>query len=191
MLLGGAVSALVASLVHGGGSDPSTAWRPRSARVRAETPPLIPGDAAEVLREVRWKGAKSVWVNVWATWCQPCREEMPDLLRLRREFKDRGFRLVLVSADFDTDAEAARRFLAELGVDFPTWIKTGPDMEFIDALAEKWSGALPATFAYDSNGSLRRFWEGKADYGSLRSRLLDMLGPAAVDAAAAVTQEAR
>src|SRR5262249_35782041 len=85
------------------------------------------------------RGARAVLVNIWATWCVPCREEMPDLLRLRRTYADRGMRLILVSGDFASDADQAAAFLRELGVDFPTYRKQGDDMEFINALDPKWS----------------------------------------------------
>jgi thiol-disulfide isomerase/thioredoxin len=129
---------------------------------------------------VRRPGARAVLVNVWATWCGPCREEFPDLLRLERELRDRGLRVVLVSADFDDQLPAVRRFLASHDVDFPSYIKTGDDMEFINRLEPRWSGALPATLIYDGAGTPRRFWEGMATYDTLRSRVLEVM--AAYDA---------
>jgi thiol-disulfide isomerase/thioredoxin len=147
---------------------------------------LVSADISRVLLEVRRPGASAVLVNVWATWCLPCREEFPDLVRLHREWEDRGLRLVLVSADFEADRAAAIRFLAEQGVDFPSFFKEGSDMEFIDGLDPRWSGALPATFLYDSEGRLRRFWEGKTDHSALASRVEDVVsgragGPAELE----------
>lgn len=136
---------------------------------------LIPADSARVLEEVRRPGAEAVLVNVWATWCTPCREEMPALVRIQREWRDRGFRLVLVSGDFEEDEDAAREFLGSLGVDFPTFLKNEADMAFIDALDARWSGALPATFLYDGRGNLKEFWEGKADEATLRSKIARVL----------------
>ena len=136
---------------------------------------LLPADAARLLEEVRKPGASVVLVNVWATWCQPCREEFPDLMKLRRSWADRGLRLVLVSGDFDTDKNEALRFLSAHGVDFPSFIKDGGDMEFINGLDHRWSGALPATFLYDSSGRLRNYWEGKADYATLERRVQDVV----------------
>ena len=49
-----------------------------------------------------------------------------------------------------------------------SYLKTGDDMEFIDRLEPRWTGALPATFIYDGGGSLRDFWEGKASYARNR-----------------------
>jgi thiol-disulfide isomerase/thioredoxin len=138
-------------------------------------PPLIPAGGADLLRLVREPGASAVLVNVWATWCVPCREEFPDLLRLRRDYAARGLRLVLVSGDFDSEIRSARRFLEEQGVDFPTYVKTGRDMEFINAFEPKWSGVLPATFLYDAGGSLRRMWEQKTSYATLEAGVLEVL----------------
>ena len=139
---------------------------------------LVPIDAPGLLAAVRTPGATATLVNVWASWCQPCRDEFPDLVALRGEWASRGFRLIFVSADFSEDVPAARAFLAEQGVDWPTYVKTGDDMQFIDTLDAGWSGALPGSFLYDSNGRLVRFWEGKASRDSLAARILPVLDPA-------------
>ena len=147
-------------------------------------PELRPADAARVIQEVRRPGAKAVLVNLWATWCQPCREEFPDLVRIEREFRDRGLRVVFVSADFPDAERDAQRFLAAHGVRGPSFIKEGDDMTFIDGLHSAWSGALPATFIYDSNGVLREFWEGKAD----RTKLLESVSAALGEDAGAASR---
>jgi thiol-disulfide isomerase/thioredoxin len=116
---------------------------------------------AEIAALPRQPGARATVINVWATWCVPCRQEMPELLDVARAYRDRGLRLALVSADFD--GAAARRFLARRGVTGPAWLKSGGDQAFIDALDRRWTGSLPATFVYDRNGRLLEFWEGRAD----------------------------
>lgn len=144
----------------------------------APTAPMpTPVEPAAVHAEIGKPGASAVLVNVWATWCAPCREEFPDLLHVARELKDRGLRLVLVSADFAGMEGEARQFLSSQGVDFPTFIKAGKDEDFVDGLDPKWSGALPATFVYDGQGRLVRFWEGKASYPVIKKRVLDVLAP--------------
>ena len=132
---------------------------------------LLPASAADILRTVNAPGAAVVIVNVWATWCLPCREEMPDILRLRRAYVARGLRLILVSGDFSADAEAAAAFLRERGVDFPTYLKDENDMEFINALDPHWSGALPVTFIYDGEGHLRGSIYGLASYDRLQQEV--------------------
>jgi thiol-disulfide isomerase/thioredoxin len=141
----------------------------------AAAPALRPATAAAILQSVRAPGARAVVVNIWATWCIPCREELPDILRLRHEYAARGVRFLLVSGDFSTDAEQAAAFLGQLGVDFPTYLKQGTDMEFIDAFDRHWSGALPATFLYDASGHLRHVIHGKTTYAQLDEQLRRIL----------------
>ena len=138
-------------------------------------PAPTPATAAQVLDAVKAAKQKVVVVNVWATWCVPCREEMPDLLKLRREYKDHGLTLLLVSGDFGSEREQATAFLSEQGVDFPTYIKTGDDMAFINAFDPKLSGALPATFIYDGQGKLRHALLGKSTYAQFEAKVLDVL----------------
>jgi thiol-disulfide isomerase/thioredoxin len=144
----------------------------------ATDPVLHPVTAEGVLAAVAEPGARAVLVNVWATWCVPCREEFPDIMQVRRELGDRGFRLILVSGDFDNQLPAAKAFLADQGVDFPTFIKDEDDMNFINALSPDWSGALPATFLYDGDGRLQEFWEGKASYETLTEKISAVLNDA-------------
>src|SRR5436190_1199782 len=80
---------------------PTPAAAPTHPAASAAAPKLVPADAATVLKAVRAPGAKAVIVNLWASWCPPCREEFPDILKVARELKGRGVRLVLVSGDFD------------------------------------------------------------------------------------------
>jgi thiol-disulfide isomerase/thioredoxin len=141
----------------------------------ADLPPLLPAGAGEILDAVRGSGARAVLLNVWATWCLPCREEVPDLLRVRRELRERGLEVILVSADFEADRQEAARFLAMQGVDFPSFFKMGRDEDFIDGLDPRWTGALPASFVFDGTGRLRLFREGQLTYEAFRRMALDVL----------------
>ena len=143
-----------------------------------EVPQVHPVDGPALLAVVRGSKAKAVLVNVWATWCVPCRQEFPDLMQLQRNYRDRGLDVVLVSADFDDQMAEVRKFLASHLVDFRTYIKTGDDMKFIDALTPQWTGALPATFVYDGDGKLRAFHEGKETYATFEKDVLAILKPA-------------
>jgi thiol-disulfide isomerase/thioredoxin len=122
---------------------------------------LRPATPDTILEAIRAPGAKATLVNIWATWCVPCREEFPELMALHRDYGAKGLRLVLVSGDFASQKDAALSFLRQQGVDFPTWLKLGGDEAFIDAFHPSWAGSLPASFLYDSQGQQRRFWPGK------------------------------
>ena len=147
----------------------------------AEPPPPAPAvhvEVAEVgaiMAAVKAPGAQAVLVNVWATWCEPCREEMPDLVRFYRDHRADGLRLVLISADDDDQRGEVARVLGALGFDGPAFIKRGNDMTFIDALDPHWKGALPATFLYDARGAKKQSWLGSVTYGDLRARVSGLL----------------
>jgi len=128
-----------------------------------------------LLTAIKAPGAQAVLVNVWATWCEPCREEMPDLVRFYRDNRAQGLRLVLISADDDDQRAEVARVLTALGFDGPAFIKRGNDMSFIDALDPKWKGALPATFLFDGHGVRKRSWLGAVTYDDLRTRVSGLL----------------
>lgn len=111
--------------------------------------------AARLREAVRADSGNVVLVNVWATWCKWCKEEMPGLLDLRKRLAPAGFRLILVSADDEGSAADLGPALDALGVDFPTYmIRDTSDDAFITAMNPKWSGALPASFIYDRSGAM-------------------------------------
>ena len=95
-----------------------------------------------------------VLVNFWATWCKPCRAEMPDLVKLADKLRGKGLDMVSISTDEADREEEARKFLAATKVSGPLYIRKAADDDkfnaFIDA---KWpDGVLPALFLYDRNG---------------------------------------
>jgi len=93
---------------------------------------------------------KVVLFNVWATWCHPCRDEIPELLVLYEKYKPRGLELVGVSIDATGSDEAIRSFMKDFRMTYPVW--RDPDervsTEFLVV-------GVPATFLIDRNGTLR------------------------------------
>jgi thiol-disulfide isomerase/thioredoxin len=142
-----------------------------AAAAVAPTPAPNPtvAELPEILTSARAPGARAVLVNVWATWCEPCRQEMPDLIRFYRDHRDDGLRLVLVSADDEENRVEVARVLAEAGLpaDTLSFIKRGDDMTFINGLDPHWSGALPASFMFDGRGRKRHTWGGPVTYHAL------------------------
>ncbi len=131
--------------------------------------------ASQVLALARQPGAAATLVNVWATWCGPCREEFPALVSLAERRRDDGLRVLFVSADFEDQAPAARAFLAEHHAPGPWLIKGEKDMEFINNLDRRWTGALPATLIYDAKGQPVAFWEGGADSARFEAAVAPLL----------------
>jgi thiol-disulfide isomerase/thioredoxin len=126
----------------------------------AAAPPVPVADVATIRAAVAAPGAKAVLVNVWATWCDACRDELPDLLRFYRAHRAAGLRLVLISADDEDKGAEVARFLASAGAgDARAFIlKPGDDTALFNAFDSAWTGAIPATFLYDGQGKKRRFW---------------------------------
>ena len=96
-------------------------------------------------------------VNFWATWCVPCREEFPDLVKLRARYAAEQLDFALVSLDDISDIETAvPDFLSESGAaSLPAYLLNAEDSsEAINLVDPKWSGALPATYLYDRTGQI-------------------------------------
>ena len=68
-----------------------------------------------------------------------------------------------------------QKFLAGLGVTFPSFLKTGDDMQFIDGLDPKWDGTLPASVLFDGKGNKLQLWSGTVSYEALTRKLNEVL----------------
>jgi len=93
---------------------------------------------------------KVVLIDIWATWCQPCKKEMPGYQKLLDQYGPRGFAVVGLKSDIMTDSEDPVKFAEEVGVHYPLAIASTD-------LVQKFGGieGLPTTFLYDRQGILR------------------------------------
>jgi peroxiredoxin len=113
---------------------------------------------------------KVVFINFWATWCLPCREEMPAMERLWRQQKDQGFVLVAVSVDADT--KKVKPYLDEHKLTFPVGLD--PRMDLANAYGVR---AVPSSFIVDRQGYLTaialgpRAWDGDASHSLIEGLL--------------------
>ena len=91
---------------------------------------------------------KVVLLNFWATWCGPCRIEMPWFIEFQRKYKDKGFTVLAISLD-EEGWEVVRPFLADLDANFPVVVGD-------DELSEDFGGiyALPTTLIIDRSGNI-------------------------------------
>lgn len=115
-----------------------------------------------------WRG-RVVVLNFWATWCPPCREEMPEFSRLQREFGKRGLQFVGVAID---DPEEVRAFLKEHPVDYPILLGDERAPEWADRLGNRLS-ALPFSVVFDQDGKLIEAHTGVFE----RKRILEIIQP--------------
>jgi thiol-disulfide isomerase/thioredoxin len=154
----------------------STVFQLNSETAHASEPAALTPVTAEALHNrILSSDGKLILVNFWSTWCQPCKEEMPELIKFGKEYQDRGLDLVFVSMDFDRLAEAARDTLLSYGGSLPSYLKRQKDHEFITGIHPDWSGALPATFLFEPDGSLINWWNEQLDFKTLEAAIIPLL----------------
>ena len=137
---------------------------------------LTPMDEAGYQKLVAAHKGKTLLVNFWATWCEPCRTEMPALAKMEARLKAKGFVLTTVSADEPEDEKNAVEFLKKSGITGVAYLKrVKNDDKFIGSLEPKWSGALPALFLYDKTGKKIKSLIGESDLKKLEADILKVL----------------
>lgn len=137
---------------------------------------LTPVDDAGYPQLIASAKGKVVLVNFWATWCKPCRAEMPALEKLAEKLKPRGFELITISNDEASKQPLALKALAEYGISRPTfWRKTADDDKFCDAIDAKWGGVLPALFLYDRSGKKVKSFFGETPVPTIEAAIRKLL----------------
>ncbi len=129
----------------------------------------VPQVEFEELESLLNRSGDTVYViNFWATWCKPCVEELPSFERVHEEYRDKKFRMILVSLDMPAKYEdQLLPFIEEHGLK-PEVIHLAEvnANNWIDRVEPSWSGAIPATLIYKGND--RSFYERKLDYQELK-----------------------
>jgi thiol-disulfide isomerase/thioredoxin len=161
-------------------------WTP--ALVLFLTAALLPGagsgsgitgelDASGLAKRVARERGRVVLVNFWATWCVPCREELPDLSRLQSKYASRGFQILGVSTDLASQMPAVEKLLADLKPTFPNYRKKsgGDDGQFIDAVDPSWGGELPFSVVFARDGKKARVLSGKHTFQQYEQEILKLL----------------
>ena len=113
--------------------------------------------------------SKVILLNFWATWCGPCRAEIPDLVELQNKYKDQ-LQIIGLVVD-DDDQEAIKKFVEEFGINYPVAIAT-------DALRLEYGGipALPTSFVLDGEGRVVQKHEGLRDPVLYEVEIRSLLG---------------
>ncbi len=138
---------------------------------------MTPLDEAGYQKLVSSQKGSVLVVDFWATWCKPCRAEMPQLVKLQDKLKAKGVKMVTISAD-EPDAEAtAKKFLADTGATaVPAYVRRAKDDDkFINMIDPKWQGALPALFLYDRAGRKVRAFIGESSMADVEAAIQKLL----------------
>ena len=114
----------------------------------------------------QWRG-KLLVVNFWATWCPPCRKEIPDFVEVSREYADRGVQFIGLGID---SAPNVSRFATEQQVSYPLLVAGAGSLPIMSALGNP-SMALPYTLMVGADGQIRHANLGPMDGDALRDAL--------------------
>jgi thiol-disulfide isomerase/thioredoxin len=128
--------------------------RPKPAAKLPPAPRAINGEEMQSL--LKRDGNRPLLVNFWATWCGPCREEFPDLVKIDARYRPKGLDFIAISLDDLADLNTeVPKFLKTMKARMPVYLLNMPDPEpAINSVDRAWSGALPATFLYNKNGQV-------------------------------------
>lgn len=167
--LGAGVLVLTIAFVYFGGAGNSG---------RAPGPASLVGSPAQSFEVQSLSGnhaslqnfrGKIVVLNLWASWCPPCRAEMPDLQRLYAAYKVRN--VVVVGVNQGESLEQARAFASALGIHFPIFVDQGQEYGRVYAVL-----GLPTTFIIEPDGTVYRGFDGALSYDQMVAAVRPLLG---------------
>jgi len=179
----------------------STKWRERREHVQEDerlwqaAPVVMEEIDAESIRQLRENGSGKLRLfNVWATWCVPCRQEMPDLSAIGRKYSRRDFEIITISLDAPEDKEKAANFLGQYrmvmgdrlkkkvlaeGRNTNNYLYTGASTDdLVTALDPEWPGPIPYSLLVDEKGTVLMRKTGIIDPLEMDKQLLEQLGTA-------------
>ena len=134
-------------------------------------------DEAGVAKLAKNEGDKLLLVNVWATWCGPCVEELPEFVTMNRMYRRRDFKLITISLDEPEKKDAALKILREQHVAVTNYLSTVKDKDrFADLLDREWAGPLPHTLVIGPGGKVLYRKTGPIDPLEVKRAVVSYLG---------------
>lgn len=135
---------------------PAQKRKGRSAK--AQKPVVVSPIDTEALKTlVTEQRERPLLINFWATWCDPCREEFPDLVKIDAEYRrHQAMDFITISLDEMSDIKTSvPKFLGSMKATMPAYLLNVPDPEpAIELIDKGWAGSLPATFLYNEKGEV-------------------------------------
>lgn len=111
-----------------------------------------------------------VLLNFWATWCGPCRVEIPEFIRLREQYHTRGFEIIGISLDDEDAREGVAAFARRLNINYPIVIGTAETVEAYGPM-----NAIPTTLILDRQGRIHSRHLGMLTYDEVEKQIKPLL----------------
>ncbi len=111
-------------------------------------------------------------INFWATWCIPCRKELPEIEKIHKDYSDKPVKVLLISLDFPGQVESTLvPFLIKNNISAQVILLNDPNSNsWIDKVDSSWSGSIPSTLIYKND--YREFFETELDYNSINQLII-------------------
>lgn len=130
----------------------------RKGRAAKPRKPIVvaPIDLEALKGLITRQRANPLLINFWATYCDPCRDEFPDLVKIDNDYRPHALEFITISLDDVTDIKTSvPKFLDSMKATMPAYLLDVSDPEpAIDLVDPRWQGSLPATFLYNEKGEM-------------------------------------
>jgi thiol-disulfide isomerase/thioredoxin len=175
-LLAGLFSVGAGILGHNYFNQPSTphdaeSLVPQPLRALSNLPEFsLPDTAGNIQSSSQWQG-KVLVVNFWATWCPPCRKEMPAFIELQQELGDQGLQFIGIAID---EAAVTTTFSEQIGVNYPILIGDESSIDLSRRLGNRFQG-LPFSVIADRQGRILHTQAGELSPKTIRQQIANYL----------------
>ncbi len=152
----------------------SMATKKAAPALNPNLPKVIQIDAVALKDLFKREGEnqKPLLINFWATWCGPCVEEFPDLVKINNDYKGKIDFITITLDDVEELNTGVPKFLGRMNATMPTFLlKTADEGETISAVYKDWQGGLPFTIFFDGKGAMIYNRQGKIVVETLRKEL--------------------
>ncbi|MBU2539241.1 MAG: TlpA family protein disulfide reductase [Proteobacteria bacterium] len=145
-------------------THPAAAWADKAPDFQLQSV-----NSTELIQSRNYQG-KVMLVNFWATWCPPCRKEIPSLIELQKEYNDKGFTVIGISVD-QAGVEVVKKFTDKLAINYPVVVGTSEVARGFGSIA-----GIPASFLIDRKGNIAKSYAGYVTHEELKKDIDAVIG---------------
>lgn len=133
-------------------------------------------DKSKLQNLIKNRKGKILLLNIWASWCAPCKKEFPDLVKLADKYKKSKVEIVGLSVDDRDDLNSdVIPFLEKNNVNFKIYLQNFKNIEELLEFFPQWQGAIPLTVIFDAKGNQKKFIIGMRDFAFFDNAIQEVL----------------